>query len=156
VNAELFDQNLSVGQISDGTSNTVMTAEGWGYCYNYNGASRFSYMSYYYPSYSYSYNITYTYTGSYYKSLGYTTQTYAYSYGYTYMPKFNKGNLFQTNLGYVYGGQCDGSTAQAFSTGVLLAGLADGSVRGLNSSMSVSTWNGALTPNGGEVLGSDW
>ncbi len=35
-------------------------------------------------------------------------------------------------------------------------GLADGSVRTLAPSMSGATWWAAVTPSGGEVLGSDW
>jgi hypothetical protein len=35
-------------------------------------------------------------------------------------------------------------------------GLADGSVRTVNSSISHKTWKAAMTPNGGEVLGDDW
>jgi prepilin-type N-terminal cleavage/methylation domain-containing protein/prepilin-type processing-associated H-X9-DG protein len=34
--------------------------------------------------------------------------------------------------------------------------LMDGSVRNLNQAISIVTWNKALTPSGGEVLGSDW
>ncbi len=39
---------------------------------------------------------------------------------------------------------------------VMNVGLADGSVRNLSASMSALTWAAALTPAGGEVLGSDW
>jgi prepilin-type N-terminal cleavage/methylation domain-containing protein len=53
-------------------------------------------------------------------------------------------------------GTCDPTTANAGHTGVVLACLGDGSVRGVNASISLKTWNGALTPAGGEVLGSDW
>jgi len=35
-------------------------------------------------------------------------------------------------------------------------GLGDGSVRGVSSSVSSTTWWSAVTPNAGEVLGSDW
>jgi len=35
-------------------------------------------------------------------------------------------------------------------------GLADGSVRTVSIAVSQTTWQAALTPNGGEVLGSDW
>ena len=53
-------------------------------------------------------------------------------------------------------GTCDPTTANAGHTGVVLAGLGDGSVRGVRSTISLKTWNAALTPAGGEVLGSDW
>jgi type II secretory pathway pseudopilin PulG len=39
---------------------------------------------------------------------------------------------------------------------VTLVGMLDGSVRGVSDSVSHTTWKAALTPNGGEVLGSDW
>jgi hypothetical protein len=35
-------------------------------------------------------------------------------------------------------------------------GMADGSVRGLSSAMSGTTYWDALTPNGGEAMPSDW
>jgi hypothetical protein len=38
----------------------------------------------------------------------------------------------------------------------MLVCLADGSVRALAPSMSNTTWWAAVTPSGGEVLGSDW
>jgi hypothetical protein len=38
----------------------------------------------------------------------------------------------------------------------MLVGLADGSVRSLNPSMSGETWWAAVTPSGGELLNSDW
>jgi prepilin-type N-terminal cleavage/methylation domain-containing protein/prepilin-type processing-associated H-X9-DG protein len=41
-------------------------------------------------------------------------------------------------------------------TGGINVGLADGSVRFLAAGMSGTTWWAACTPNGGEVLGSDW
>jgi prepilin-type N-terminal cleavage/methylation domain-containing protein len=53
-------------------------------------------------------------------------------------------------------GTCDPTTASSMHTGVVLVGLGDGSVRSVSSSVSLRTWNAALTPNGGEVLGSDW
>lgn len=53
-------------------------------------------------------------------------------------------------------GQCDPRIPQGtFPTG-LLVGLADGSVRVLNPAISPVTFWAAVTPAGGEVLGSDW
>jgi prepilin-type processing-associated H-X9-DG protein len=52
----------------------------------------------------------------------------------------------------------DGSQYVAVSphpTGINV-GLADGSVRFVNQGVNPGTWWGAMTPNGGEVLGSDW
>jgi len=35
-------------------------------------------------------------------------------------------------------------------------GIGDGSVRFLAQGISANTWAAALTPDGGEVLGSNW
>ncbi len=51
---------------------------------------------------------------------------------------------------------CNGSLASSPHTAGIQAGLADGSVRFVSGSISPTTWWFALTPNGGETLGSDW
>jgi prepilin-type N-terminal cleavage/methylation domain-containing protein len=53
-------------------------------------------------------------------------------------------------------GNCDPTRASTAHAGGMLVGLVDGSVRTLASSMSGETWWAAVTPSGGEVLGSDW
>jgi prepilin-type N-terminal cleavage/methylation domain-containing protein len=53
-------------------------------------------------------------------------------------------------------GNCDASRASTAHTGGIQVALADGSVRNLAASMSGTTWWAAVTPAGGEVLGSDW
>jgi prepilin-type processing-associated H-X9-DG protein len=53
-------------------------------------------------------------------------------------------------------GNCDPSRAATAHTGGMQVVLADGSVRTLSPSMSGTTWWAAVTPAGGEVLGSDW
>jgi prepilin-type N-terminal cleavage/methylation domain-containing protein len=52
----------------------------------------------------------------------------------------------------------DGSQYRAISphTGGICTGLGDGSVRFVSSSVSPNTWWAALTPAGGDLLGSDW
>ncbi|MBN9521674.1 DUF1559 domain-containing protein [bacterium] len=52
--------------------------------------------------------------------------------------------------------QCDRGNASGFHSGVLCVGLADGSVRGVRTSIDPSVWWGALTPSGGEVPAGDW
>jgi prepilin-type N-terminal cleavage/methylation domain-containing protein len=53
-------------------------------------------------------------------------------------------------------GNCDPTRAATAHTGGIQVGLADGSVRTLAPTMSGATWWAAVTPSGGEVLGSDW
>jgi prepilin-type N-terminal cleavage/methylation domain-containing protein len=53
-------------------------------------------------------------------------------------------------------GNCDPTRTSTAHTGGIQVGLADGSVRTLAPSMSGTTWWAAVTPAGGEVLGSDW
>ncbi len=51
---------------------------------------------------------------------------------------------------------CSGNGASSPHTAVIMVGLADGSVRTVGGSISATTWWFALTPAGGETLGSDW
>lgn len=51
---------------------------------------------------------------------------------------------------------CSPLMAQAFEKAGLLAGLCDGSVRVVGAGLSDETWNRALCPNDGNVLGKDW
>jgi prepilin-type N-terminal cleavage/methylation domain-containing protein len=53
-------------------------------------------------------------------------------------------------------GACDPTRAATAHAGGIQVGLADGSVRTLAPSLSGDTWWAAVTPRGGEVLGSDW
>jgi prepilin-type processing-associated H-X9-DG protein len=52
--------------------------------------------------------------------------------------------------------QCNPALAQTIHPGGVQAGMADGSVRLINNSISPQTWYHACTPNGGEVLGEDF
>jgi hypothetical protein len=52
--------------------------------------------------------------------------------------------------------RCDYRRLQGLHSGVMTAGLADGSVRTVNSTISALTWQRLCTKDEGEVLGSDW
>jgi prepilin-type N-terminal cleavage/methylation domain-containing protein/prepilin-type processing-associated H-X9-DG protein len=51
---------------------------------------------------------------------------------------------------------CDGGRASTRHTGGINAGMGDGSVRNVSPSVSPLTWWAAMTPNAGDILGSDW
>jgi prepilin-type N-terminal cleavage/methylation domain-containing protein len=60
------------------------------------------------------------------------------------------------NTGQGTGGCGDGNKANSPHTGGIQVALGDGSVRLVSGGISAGTWWAALTPGGGEVLGSDW
>jgi prepilin-type N-terminal cleavage/methylation domain-containing protein len=51
---------------------------------------------------------------------------------------------------------CDFRVMQTPHPGVLLVALGDGSVRGVSTGISWTTWNFACNPGDGNVLGTDW
>jgi prepilin-type N-terminal cleavage/methylation domain-containing protein len=53
-------------------------------------------------------------------------------------------------------GQCDNYSVNSHSTSGILVGLGDGSCRNVSSGISQATWQNAIYPNDGNVLGTDW
>jgi prepilin-type N-terminal cleavage/methylation domain-containing protein len=51
---------------------------------------------------------------------------------------------------------CDFTMPSSGHTAGIMVGMADGSVRFVSQGISATTWWYAMTPQGGEVLGSDW
>jgi prepilin-type N-terminal cleavage/methylation domain-containing protein len=158
-NGEVFDKDLKLTTIGDGSSNTIFVAEGWASCYGYTytsttstGGGRYNYWTYPYL-YVYSYSYNYTYTGSYYKSIGYSTQSYSYSYTYGCRFGITAGQTFQDGAS---SSNCNGALPQAISAGMIQLVMGDGSVRGVTSGVTADSWKAALTPNGNDVVGSDF
>ena len=52
--------------------------------------------------------------------------------------------------------QCDYRRLQAMHGNVMIAGMADGSVRTVNSSISAATWQVVCNPKDGLVVPSEW
>jgi len=52
--------------------------------------------------------------------------------------------------------QCDKRTIQSGHTATIQVAIGDGSVRGINASISQLTWQNAMRPDDGQVLGADW
>jgi prepilin-type N-terminal cleavage/methylation domain-containing protein len=114
--------------IRDGTSNTIFWTETLAECGNVT------------IGYKWYYSKTYT-VGSWsgFPAVGYTNR----SPNATFNPSVNQST-------------CSPAQANSAHTGVVLAGLGDGSVKSLSTGMSMYTYNLALIPNDGIALPSDW
>jgi len=81
------------------------------------------------------------------------------SWDYNWMPAFQTYVLQGPNVGFQItptDAQCNRFMASSPHTAVMMAGLADGSVRTLSGGMSTTTFYWACTPRGGETLPGDW
>ncbi len=118
-----------IGNIPDGTSNTIGIVE------------RFAS----FPAYGWSNTIMYPNGGP------WSWDPYGSMYG--------PWGLYQPQIQpSLTGGGSPAAHPYYPNTGhpVCMALLMDGSVRGISGSMTAATWTGAITPDDGAVLGSDW
>jgi prepilin-type N-terminal cleavage/methylation domain-containing protein/prepilin-type processing-associated H-X9-DG protein len=158
LNDELFSGNYSVGSIPDGTSNTIMIAEGWANCYGYNSTNTttngvttynttYGYRTNYWGYYDTSYTSTYIFQSSTWNSN--QTGTSSSDSKFVLVP----GKSFQSNT---TSSNCDASIPNSHSGGSVQVLMADGSVHGVSPGVSTATWAAAVTPAGNDILGSDW
>jgi prepilin-type N-terminal cleavage/methylation domain-containing protein len=123
------------GTFTDGTSNTVLFAEKYGYCATGNANNT--------GSLWYRNNFSSTWGPYFNVRLGGPAppQTPIYSFQVKPLP-------FSTN--------CEYRLPSSGHTGGMVVALGDGSSRLVSQGISATTWWFACTPSGGEVLGSDW
>jgi prepilin-type N-terminal cleavage/methylation domain-containing protein/prepilin-type processing-associated H-X9-DG protein len=80
--------------------------------------------------------------------------------GPSYLPLFQPSVTYCLNntTSLTWGARPSACMCRAVSphSGGIMVGLADGSVRLIGNGISGATWYAACTPNGGEVLGTDW
>jgi prepilin-type N-terminal cleavage/methylation domain-containing protein len=162
MNDTVFGHSGNLLSITDGTSNTILIAEGYASCYSYTSTSNGSGYTYNYSSRYSQYNAYYDASSTY--SYTYSSPGYNYSYNSTSgsgVPKFNivAGQTFQVrpplnpNSGTT---GCNGAIPQGLASGGIQVLLGDGSVRSCSSGVSAPTWEAALTPAQGDILGPDW
>jgi hypothetical protein len=122
-----------VGNIPDGTSNTVAFAERYAACG--------------------SYGNLWAWPGGHYWN-GWEPNTWGVTFANNVDGgAWNQVPQFQPNP---YGTACDPNRASTPHTGTCQVGLMDGSVRGVSSGVSQATWQNAITPDDGTPLGPDW
>ncbi len=127
-----YTPQYNVGNIPDGTSNTVLFAEKPGGCTSDNG----SLWSLPGPQYGWQYAPVFA------NSMSYGS--------WNQLPMFGWPNPSQGQP------SCDTGRAGGFHTNLIMVAMADGSVRSVNSGVSQPTWQSAIQPDDGIPLGSDW
>lgn len=125
VNAQAYNR-IPAG-VQDGTSNTIMFAEGYANCTT--GGRAWGEVNW-----NANYGASFANSGK--GAIG-----------------IGPGSRFQNKP---VANQCLPALTQGLTTGGMQVCLADGSVWKLSPSMTGTTWWSACTPNGGEVLGNDW
>ena len=157
-------QYAAIGSsFTDGTSNTVFFVEHIALCPNPAGGNSASAGRSVWPATNLTTGdpIVYWTGENTTTSFGLPAGGFATEYPNSMVADPNNGNILSWKRPQVaptlgVAGNCDPTTANASHTGVVLVSMGDGSVRGVSASVSMKTWNAALTPMGGEVLGSDW
>jgi prepilin-type N-terminal cleavage/methylation domain-containing protein len=152
---------------TDGTSNTVAFLEHIAMCRNPNGGNNATDGRCVWPAINLTTGDSIVYWPG--ADLGTTAPTvpgvgpgmFAIRYSTAKVPDPANGNVrswrtpqVSPTLGTT--GTCSPLTASSMHAGGVLVGLADGSVRSVSASITLRTWNAALTPSGGETLGNDW
>lgn len=127
------DFNRYPAKISDGTSNTIIFTEKVSRCQDT-------------PSYPNNNGYPDVFWPDWGAILSSTDQ--GYPTGVASVPQFNVRGNFPAN--------CDPGRASSMHTGSILSVLCDGSVRGTSQTVTGTTWWAAMTPQGAEVMGSDW
>ncbi|MDB5306491.1 MAG: hypothetical protein JWO38_693 [Gemmataceae bacterium] len=131
---------FNVGNIPDGTSNTIAVGEQMAGCDNTNGTLGSTYARLW--------------------TVVWDDQTWNPEVGA--QPAQTPGTYFDSSWNlppqFISPGQkiCYPARSQANHTSTATTLLMDGSVRGVSSGVSQLTWQYALVPNDGQVLGSDW
>jgi len=138
VTTDVYVPTYHIGNLPDGTSNTIAAAEVFGGC---DGSSNTAT------------GVSTKATQARHWTVNWFDQTWCPTVGYT----GGDATWNQPPQSVSPGSKlCDRARSQAIHVGVASGLLMDGSVRALSTSMSAATWQNALDPDEGNVLASDW
>jgi prepilin-type N-terminal cleavage/methylation domain-containing protein len=132
-NTQADTPKYGIDNIPDGTSNTLMFAESYAGC----GGSAGNWWAY--PGIDWNPNPTPVFAD---------TRVYA--------PLTIAGGAYEVPQARPTQAACRKNTTQGIHTGQCMVGLADGSCRGVTTGVTSATWQNAILPDDGNVLGSDW
>ncbi|WP_425618534.1 DUF1559 domain-containing protein [Anatilimnocola sp. NA78] len=167
VNGEVFvtGEYPRLAGMTDGTSSTVMLVEHISLCRNPAGGNNATDGRSVWPAVNLTTGdpIVYWPNAAVSNTVppGFPSGSFATQYATAKIPDPSNGNVQSwrapqaaPTLGPT--GTCNPTTSSAFHPSVVMVGLGDGSVRAVNGSISLKTWNAVLTPDKGETLASDW
>jgi prepilin-type N-terminal cleavage/methylation domain-containing protein/prepilin-type processing-associated H-X9-DG protein len=149
VNLSWF-KSATIGGMTDGTANTILFAEKFASCSNskMKGGSVWGY--YENPSAGTYANMP---AFGVYSGQGFYVGSPDYWMGSGSPPTKNSKFQLQPTP---YSSNCDPLLPSTGHSGGINVALGDGSCRSVSTSVSMYSWWSAITPNSGEVLGSDW
>jgi prepilin-type N-terminal cleavage/methylation domain-containing protein/prepilin-type processing-associated H-X9-DG protein len=126
-----------IGNIPDGTSNTLGFAEQFAECGNTGGCLwAYAYLDTWGPVFGNNFNYA--------QCPNFLT------------PLYQNGDWYNPPQSGITINQCDKYRAQSYHSGGVNCALMDGSVRFVTSSIGQPTWQSAVQPADGKPLGSDW
>lgn len=155
--ATVWDGKTTIqADIPDGTSNTIMLAEKYSGCYGTGEGGNWWYRGVFLGSVgSPGTGGGDSYPGDRLSGVfggGIGIDNLVWLQGVNSKFQVRPANPFNSSIN---GGRCDRRLASTAHNAMQVA-LCDGSVRSIAPEIAAATWARALTPNGGEVMGTDW
>jgi prepilin-type N-terminal cleavage/methylation domain-containing protein len=163
-NQAVLDGNTKIQTIADGSSNTVLFAEGYSFAHSFTITNGIHYQFSRAGDYTLIVEDLQSNTTGTWQSANYGP-TFAPIVGKTFQitPPVSRFLFFAGVVSDpaipIFGqnpNAADPLVPQSLASGAILVGLGDGSVHSVSGGVSPTTWYAALTPNAGDVLGSDW
>ena len=164
VNGQVFfGQYPSLSRsFSDGTGNTILMGEHLALCRNPTGGNSATDGRNVWPAVNVTTGDPIVYWPNIWSTVnppGY--QGLIYAYPSALIPDPANGNVAswkppQAHPSMGPSGTCDPTTLSGGHTGVVMVLLGDGSVKAVSATISVRSWNAALTPAGDDFFGPDW